>query len=232
MLNSVEQRVICILGMHRSGTSCLAGSLEEAGVYLGDVQRNNPFNLKGNCEHLKIMELHDDLFVANSGSWDNPPQKVIWSEKHRCLRDEIIKEYDNVPLWGFKDPRALFTLDGWLEVLPNMTLVGTFRHPLAVARSLERRNKFTLEKGFQVWIAYNCRLLDIFLQHNFSLISFDLQEDAYKQKLTDLLPRLGLSLSPDKFGFFEADLRHGQNDAFQLPIDVKNLYDKLLEAAC
>jgi len=30
---------ILILGMHRSGTSCLAGCLEEAGLYLGDVTK-------------------------------------------------------------------------------------------------------------------------------------------------------------------------------------------------
>ena len=29
--------VICILGMHRSGTSSLAGCLQEAGLELGDV---------------------------------------------------------------------------------------------------------------------------------------------------------------------------------------------------
>jgi len=217
--------------MHRSGTSCLAGSLEEAGVYLGEVQRNNPYNLKGNCEHLKIMELHDDLFAANGGSWDDPPQTVIWSQKHRNLRDEILREYENVPIWGFKDPRALFTLGGWMEVLPGITLAGTFRHPLAVARSLERRNKFTLEKGYKVWEAYNSRLLEVYGRHEFPVISFDVPEDVYKQKLVDLLPRLGLSLPPDKFVFFEADLRHGQSEVFSLPLDIQNLYNKLLEIA-
>jgi len=226
-----NQKVICILGMHRSGTSCLAGSLEEAGVYLGDVQRNNPHNLKGNCEHLKIMELHDDLFAANGGSWDNPPQKVIWSEDHKNLRDAIIREYYSVPLWGFKDPRALFTLNGWMEVLPGITLVGTFRHPFAVARSLEKRNKFSLDKGLQIWEAYNRRLLEYHVCHNFPIISFDLLEEAYKQKLINLLPRLGLALPHNRFIFFEEDLRHGQSEGFQLPVGIKKLYDRLLEVA-
>lgn len=231
MMTRPSQKVICVLGMHRSGTSCLAGSLEEAGVYLGDVQRKNPYNLKGNCEHLKIMELHDDLFASNGGRWDNPPQKVTWSEKHRNLRDEIICEYDKVPLWGFKDPRALFTLDGWMEVLPGITLVGTFRHPLPVAHSLERRNKFTLEKGFQLWAAYNRRLLDCYGRHEFMIISFGLQAEAYKQKLADLLPRLGLSFPSDKLEFFEADLRHGESEELDLPQEIQNLYDRLLEIA-
>lgn len=224
----MEHRVICILGMHRSGTSCLAGSLEEAGVYLGDVQRNNPHNLKGNCEHLKIMALHDDLFAANGGSWDNPQQAVIWSEKHRNLRDAIINAYAAVPLWGFKDPRALFALDGWQEALPGMTLVGTFRHPLAVARSLERRNKFPLEQGFQIWAAYNRRLLECYHRQPFPIISFDLPEDAYRQKLATLLPLLGLPAPPDKFAFFEADLRHGESEELVLPVEIQGIYERLL----
>lgn len=231
MNSQSEQRVICVLGMHRSGTSCLAGSLEEAGVFLGDVQRKNPYNLKGNCEHLKIMELHDDLFAANGGSWDKPPQRVTWSQKHRDLRDEIIHEYHDVPLWGFKDPRTLFALDGWLEVLPTMSFAGTFRHPLAVARSLERRNKFSLEKGFQVWAAYNQRLLGYHCQQGGPIISFDLHEDVYKKKLQKLLLLLGLSLSSSKLVFFEADLRHEENESFQLPVEIQNLYDRLLSVA-
>jgi hypothetical protein len=214
--------------MHRSGTSCLAGSLEEAGVYLGEVQRMNPYNLKGNCEHLKIMDLHDDLFAENGGSWDNPPLNVIWSEKHKTQRDAIISEYAAVPLWGFKDPRALFALDGWQEALPGMSLVGTFRHPLAVSRSLERRNMFTLEKGFQVWSAYNRRLLECHDRQPFPIISFDLPEETYRQKLVSLLPRLGLPVPPDKFEFFEADLRHGEQEELPLPAEIQSLYDRLL----
>jgi hypothetical protein len=226
-----EQKVICILGMHRSGTSCLAGSLEEAGVYLGDVQRKNPYNLKGNCEHLKIMGLHDDLFAANGGSWDNPPLRVIWSDKHRMLRDEIIREYLDVPVWGFKDPRALFALDGWREVLPAISLVGTFRHPLAVARSLQVRNQFTLDKGYQIWLAYNRRLLEYLLGCGFPVISFDLEEEAYKQKLMELLPRLGLPSLSAQFVFYESGLRHGEKEDIPLPDDVRQLYEKLLELA-
>ncbi|HBM84618.1 MAG TPA: sulfotransferase family protein, partial [Halieaceae bacterium] len=35
-MTSQPRRVIAILGMHRSGTSCLTGSLQEAGLELGE----------------------------------------------------------------------------------------------------------------------------------------------------------------------------------------------------
>jgi len=65
--------VIAVLGMHRSGTSCLTGLLEDAGVPLGDVQKENPHNPLGNQENLRIMHLHDAVLAANGGSWDAPP---------------------------------------------------------------------------------------------------------------------------------------------------------------
>jgi hypothetical protein len=231
MIHKSEHRVISILGMHRSGTSCLTGSLEEAGVYLGNVQRKNPYNLKGNCEHLKIMELHEDLFATNGGSWDNPPDNVKWLDKHRKLRDEIIREYETIPFWGFKDPRVLFALDGWMEVLPDISLIGTFRYPLATARSLERRNQFPLEKGFQIWLAYNTKLLEYYDKKAFPIISFDVDEDVYKHKLTELLPLLGLTAPQESFNFFAAELRNVVDKSYQLPGNVQNLYDRLQKVA-
>lgn len=40
-----------VLGMHRSGTRSLAGSLQERGLRLGKVFTSNPYNRKGNREH-------------------------------------------------------------------------------------------------------------------------------------------------------------------------------------
>lgn len=38
MLDSRKHKPsLIVFGMHRSGTSCLTGTLEEAGVYLGEV---------------------------------------------------------------------------------------------------------------------------------------------------------------------------------------------------
>jgi hypothetical protein len=44
--------------------------------------------------------------------------------------------------WGVKDPRLLFLLPAWLEIVPAMRLVGVLRHPAAAAASLAARNGF------------------------------------------------------------------------------------------
>lgn len=48
---------VCVLGMHRSGTSVLAGCLGNYGLYLGEVVREAPHNKEGNNENLAVRAL-------------------------------------------------------------------------------------------------------------------------------------------------------------------------------
>jgi hypothetical protein len=207
MIATDKPKTVLILGMHRSGTSCLAGSLQEAGLYLGEVNTVAPHNAKGNRESLAIMVLQDDLLRANGGDWDAPPATVIWSVEHRARRDAIIATYPNDRIWGFKDPRTLLTLAGWLEALPSVRFVGTFRHPLAVAASLHARNGVPVEKSLALWSTYNCLLLDYQRRLNFPLVSFDWPPERYQQCLQAIVPTLSLTVPVAGFSFFEAELR-------------------------
>ena len=72
--STCAQRPIVMLGMHRSGTSVLAGSLHEAGLALNDVVTQAPHNRKGNRESRAIMFMQEDLLKCNGGAWDDPPQ--------------------------------------------------------------------------------------------------------------------------------------------------------------
>ncbi len=80
--NEQTNRIIIILGMHRSGTSALTGSLEKAGVTLGNVKQYSDDNRKGSRESPRIMALHEDIFQRNSGSWRNPEVSTEWSPIH------------------------------------------------------------------------------------------------------------------------------------------------------
>ena len=227
------QKVIIVLGMHRSGTSCLAGVLEKAGVNLGKVSINNPHNLKGNRENFQIMKLHDELLTYNNGTWDDPPASVSWPAHLEKKRDLIIAGYKNYPLWGFKDPRTLLLLDGWLRVLPNCILAATFRHPVLVVESLQRRNKkIAVEKSLLLWKIYNEKLLHYQKIYNFPVISFDLDEIEYKKKMLKLMDMLNLNLIPQGIEFFDNLIRH-QNKMYGLniPKNLIRLYRQLQESS-
>ncbi len=224
--------VVSVLGMHRSGTSCLTGSLEEAGLVLGEVNRQAPHNRKGNRENSRIMVLHDDLLRSNGGSWDAPPETVIWSDDHRRRRDEILDDYLAVRTWGFKDPRTLLTLEGWLEALPGLRIVGTFRSPWAVAASLFKRNGESVERWLELWTHYNRLLLGYRERLGFDLISFDASPSGYLTGLGEIVRGLGLAQPAGGFQFFQTDLRTAAlEERGRLPRHTADLYDRLKQAA-
>jgi len=194
--------------MHRSGTSSLAGCLEDAGVFLGEVAPSNRNNPKGNRENRKIISLHKDLLKSNGGNWDDPPKTVQWKKKQQKTRDRIIAEFAQHPVWGFKDPRALLALDGWLEALPNLHCVGIFRNPFLVAQSLQRRNEFPLEKSLALWLSYNQQLIHHHDKLGFPIISFDEEADRYIGKVRELASAMNIGLDPSRISFFSPELRH------------------------
>ena len=224
-----DQRIVVVLGMHRSGTSCLTGILESAGVDLGEVSRRNPFNPRGNLESKRVIDLHDALLRFNGGSWDAPPAGVVWPEALKKERDVIIHEKRGSRCWGLKDPRMLLTLEGWLEVLPakNTSLVATFRHPHSVARSLHARNGIPLEKALSLWKIYNEKLLARHAASGFPVICFDYPAGDYAKQVRKLLDLWALPGSGRALDFYDNELRHhgGQNAA--LPGDIRALYDRL-----
>ena len=226
-------RVVTVLGMHRSGTSSLVGSLEAAGLPLGEVRREGgESNEKGHREPGEVIRLHDDVLMNSRGAWHLPPASIEWSAEQRERRDAFIAAHDGMPLWGWKEPRTLLLIDGWLEVLPRLEMVGTFRHPLVVARSLKRRHgNDTPRMWLEVWLAYNEILLRLVQQRGFPLIDFDLTAEAYDARLRAIVSQLRLPGGDDHF--FDASLRTSQKQLPEanLPADVARVYAGLKEIA-
>ena len=76
----VEPRVVCIVGMHRSGTSMVTRLLNLCGLDLGAEQdllgpdRGNPL---GHFEHKGFKGLDESLLAHFGGSTDNPPNNDL-----------------------------------------------------------------------------------------------------------------------------------------------------------
>ena len=219
--------------MHRSGTSSLAGCLQQMGLYLGKVFEENPFNLRGNRENERIMRLNDALLHHNGGSWSTPRPVMKWNEEHCEERDAIIREFEEapVPMWGFKDPRMLFTFPFWEIALPNARLAGTFRHPANVARSLTHRNNMHIDDGINLWGLYNGRLIDILRNRVCPIVSFDVPADQYLMAVDLIAEHIGLRLSADHdpaASFFDKTLRQDKPEiTVDLPAHIQNTYREL-----
>eukprot|EP01039_Chlorochromonas_danica_P006186 gene6186-6821_t len=173
---SVRPGVI-VLGMHRSGTSLLGGLLNKMGLETGGpLIQPAPDNPKGFFERIDIV-LQDDTIMAN--------QNVHYSHntyKYDALRglQDVLRQRDtkwfaegerglaflnnpdNYP-WMLKDPRLCITIRTWLPLLNFVpAVVFTYRHPLDVAMSMNKRGfeHFKVNKGLRIWYVYNRRAIE------------------------------------------------------------------------
>ncbi|HKJ88779.1 MAG TPA: sulfotransferase [Gammaproteobacteria bacterium] len=142
------ERPIIVIGMHRSGTSMLAGLLREAGIYTGRV-------LGRNDEAFYFRTLNRWLLAQSGGSWIHPQpiRELLEDAPSRELAREYLEaslkgpralSYWGVrgllpfrrPSWGWKDPRTTFTLPLWLDLFPEARVLNMERHGVDVAESL------------------------------------------------------------------------------------------------
>jgi hypothetical protein len=157
-----ESKCFIVLGMHRSATSLMAKSLHQGGVYMGNklipADRGNP---KGYFENIEIVRLNDAILSAAGGSWIKPPShEDIMATDFSEQIQEMLEKYRR-PLWGWKDPRSLLTIEKYLPYIKNPHFVCCFRPPDSVAKSLYTREgeRLPYKKGLALAKEYNKRLL-------------------------------------------------------------------------
>src|ERR1700677_4087887 len=115
---SLETSALIVLGMHRSGTSCLSGMLQLAGIESGKVQGWNEDNQRGNRENLGVNKVNDSVLRRNRANWQQPflPEVLILDDALRIERNRILEELASCARpYMFKDPRTLLTLSFWRE---------------------------------------------------------------------------------------------------------------------
>ena len=217
-------RIICVLGMHRSGTSCLTGSLQDAGLYLGNCHTWNPHNLKGNRENQEFVDLHDAILAANDSAWDRPPRKIVWRTEDEQKAKTLLASYNKVPVLGFKDPRTLLLLDGWKRVYPGLQFVGIVRHPDAVAGSLLIRNAMPRDAALVLWCRYNRILYKEYRRDPFPILCFDDEEDVFHQKLDRVVAQMDLNGEVIEQRFYDSALKTNSFCQRRLPWRVRRLY--------
>jgi hypothetical protein len=160
---------ICVAGMHRCGTSFMAGALQCLGISLGDPDRlmpPGPDNPVGYFEIESVMEFDETLLGHLGGAWDQPPVlEPGWAqqpglEPFRARASEIINEVFGAPasrrsLIAFKDPRISLLLPFWRTVIPIATTIVLVRDPREVAASLAAR-KYPVDgpQAASLWLRY------------------------------------------------------------------------------
>jgi hypothetical protein len=159
--------VVCVIGMHRSGTSLVSGVLNLLGADLGPSDRlmgpkdDNP---SGFWENLDIAQINDDLLAALGGSWMDPrirpdgwhtdPSLAPLRDRAAAVIAEDFGGADSPQVVAWKDPRLSLLLPFWRQLAPITATVHSLRHPAAVAASLRRRDGMDVEVAAALWLRY------------------------------------------------------------------------------
>ena len=165
--------MILILGMHRGGTSALAGGVAALGAGFGErlMQAVPDQNAKGFWEDLDVVSTDDRVLLALGRTWDSiePIAPDEWKQPElERLADEALEllkqRLDEHRVWAVKDPRASRLLPFWQPLIERAGAVASYvialRNPLSVARSLAARDGFAAEKSHLLWMGHMLAAMD------------------------------------------------------------------------
>jgi hypothetical protein len=245
-----NQQAICVLGMHRSGTSSVTKGVHEMGAYIGAHSALVPpdvDNPRGFWEHKRIVELHDAALQVMGLQWDTAtPIPRSWFRDHKldAIRDEmrelIVKEFGNQDLWVWKDPRTSILLPLWEDIVADLNIdikyLIVIRNPIDVANSLFTRNGFSRDKSMALWLNYTLSALRDTNGSTRVMIDYDDYLRNWKRCLRRVSDVLSLSwpsndalLDSRMNSFLSLDLQHSRSafEAAMNSIDsslVKDVY--------
>ncbi|WP_257389601.1 sulfotransferase, partial [Tahibacter caeni] len=154
---------LVVLGMHRSGTSCVAGLLHLLGAYggrPGSFLREPRENARG---FLERGDLHLACVAAlrrRGGDWSVP---LGWgdaavSAARAQLRTDWATIHDELAAqapWFVKEPRLCLLFDEIADTVEQPVFVHVVRAPTAAAASVQRRDGLTAPHALALWEHYN-----------------------------------------------------------------------------
>jgi len=210
--NKIDDHLVVILGMHRSGTSALTGMLAKAGFAApSDLIQADNANPKGYWESLSINRLNEDFLAEMDSHWSSSlPLPAGWSEsisarKWRSSLINIISEsFGGAELPTIKDPRfciLIMGLEPWLESrLIDTSFIIPIRHPLEVSNSLLKAQGTDIEKALRLWIKSVFMAEQATRGYRRKFISFDLLLEDPTNTLKACLQLVQSAADPDAAG--------------------------------
>jgi GT2 family glycosyltransferase/glycosyltransferase involved in cell wall biosynthesis len=218
-------KIVCILGMHRSGSSLLTRILNILGVYLGPPQtllEARPDNPTGFWELAEVNRINDELLSRFGGRWSDPPAfphhwetSPLLIDLKQQAQDVIANYFSGQELWGWKDPRCCLTLPFWRQVVTPTHYLLCVRNPADVASSLLTREGINRQDGANLWVKYVTPSLRATSGLQRMLVSYeDIMEDwrAEIGRLSEFIGSGISGLTPESEfaieGLVQPELRH------------------------
>lgn len=220
---------LLVLGMHRSGTSALAGTLVRLGGHApSNLLPTPPDNERGVWESRILRDLNDDILASGKSAWNDwrkfDPQwckSPMASSFHARAVASVVSEFGDTALPVVKDPRLCRLMPFWFSVFRELDwsvhVLLPVRSPLEVARSLRHRDRMSLSHACLLWMrhvleaeAESRGLPRAVIDTNGFLADWRLTVARAAEQADLVLPRWSDPGSLQVDEFLSADLRHHQ----------------------
>lgn len=233
----MKQNCIIVLGMHRSGTSAMAGICAKLGAYAGEnLLAGSVENERGFWENNDIIAAHDTMFERQNSAWDSP-QLLEHSPDFSPVSSIVDGIFGDYPLWLIKDPRMCRFMPQWLALLAQKNvsphIIIMVRSPASVAASLVKRDGFSEEKSLTLWLLHMLEAERNTRSANRIFIDYDdllEQSERVFNKVSSALS-LGWDYTQNQAAiksFLTKTLRHEQ----QQKVNSSNIHLQSLIASC
>lgn len=155
------KKAFVVLGMHRSGTSSVAGVLALLGAtppktLMGPAD-DNP---KGFWESYAISDLNDRILESFGSNWSDHRAAPV-EQTEPFLKDglDVLRaEFGDAQALVLKDPRICRLYPFWDKVLREAgyapTVLLPVRHPSEVQASLTHRNGLSADDAVRLWLRH------------------------------------------------------------------------------
>lgn len=170
----MKKYAILVLGIARSGTSALSGTLSHLGIpFSQNLKEPDWQNPKGNYEHQELSQANQEILQAVNSCWsDHKPLVSDWRNNADVRKQQLLietllrRDFNGLPVFGLKDPRLVPLFELYAEVIENMgfeiIVISTLRNESEVIESIRRSGYYRGE--------FSARLCAELYQHYLQLI--------------------------------------------------------------
>ena len=141
---------VLVIGTGHCGTSAVAGALCEMGVWMGErFGPSRRYPVYEDAEMAEVVEQVIEACVLDLPLAGNPFVPLVRARERR-------------PLWGFKYPHLVWTLDWLLDILDDVRIVVVDRNEAGTIASCRRSCRLSQERA-KAWYDCVCAAIERFV---------------------------------------------------------------------
>ena len=204
----MDNKVLVVLGMHRSGTSLIAQWLQKCGLNMGDQLHGADIgNPEGHFEDVDFLNLHEGILkfydLSTVGLISHPVRDI--NDRFITEMTDLVQHKNNAHIqWGWKEPRTCLFLSNYRSILSNAKYFIVVRDYNEVVSSLIKRNLKSWQKKHFLDKEFNSVIEDFLYKKIWTLTK-------YKKNLIAHLSKYGEQYLKTWICYNEELLKHIHN---------------------